>query len=599
MADIIQLLPDSIANQIAAGEVIQRPASVVKEMMENAIDAGADEIKLIIKDSGKTTIQVIDNGKGMSETDARMAFERHATSKIRTAHDLFQIKTMGFRGEALASIAAIAQVELITRPHDQELGSHLVIEASNIKKQEFCQAVPGTTFTVKNLFYNVPARRKFLKSDPVELRHIMDEFHRVALANPEIFFSLHHNGNEIYHLPKGNLRQRVINIFGKSYNEKIVPVQEDTDHMSLQGFVGKPEAAKKTRGEQYIFVNKRFIKSNYLNHSIRSCYDELINKEHYPFYIIFMEMDPARIDINVHPTKQEIKFEEERLIYNYLKVSIKHSLGQYNVIPTIDFDIDYNLTSRTGTAIPERSGHSGTLQTARTEFQRDNMRAWQSLYDGIETEQPQPVTVESKLSQQELGQEENVESRQSRPPYQIQQAYILSQIKSGFLLIDQQSAHERILYERYLKAIEQSGIPSQKQLFPEAIELNAARIETLKSITPQLNRLGFEIEPFGDNSYVIHGIPSVVESIDSGKVLIEQLLEQYENNMEFQLGISENLARSLAYSTCIKRGKSMDEDEMFSLIDQLFACAVPYKSPSGRKCFISIDTEEIKKRFEE
>ncbi|NNF33401.1 MAG: DNA mismatch repair endonuclease MutL [Saprospiraceae bacterium] len=599
MADIIQLLPDSIANQIAAGEVIQRPASVVKELMENAIDAGADEIKLIIKDSGKTTIQVIDNGKGMSETDARMAFERHATSKIRTAHDLFQIKTMGFRGEALASIAAIAQVEVITRPHEQELGSHLVIEASNIKKQEFCQAVPGTTFTVKNLFYNVPARRKFLKSDPVELRHIMDEFHRMALANPDIFFSLHHNGNEIYHLPKGNLRQRVINIFGKSYNEKIVPVHEDTDHMSLQGFVGKPEAAKKTRGEQYIFVNKRFIKSNYLNHSIRSCYDELVNKEYYPFYIIFMEMDPARIDINVHPTKQEIKFEEERLVYNYLKVSIKHALGQYNVIPTIDFDIDYNLTSRKEATIPERPGHSGTLQTARTEFQRDNMRAWQSLYDGIETEQPTPVTVESKLSQQELGKDENVESRQSRPPYQIQQAYILSQIKSGFLLIDQQSAHERILYERYLKAIEQSGIPSQKQLFPEAIELNPARIETLKSITPQLNRLGFEIEPFGDNSYVIHGIPSVVESIDSGKVLIEQLLEQYENNMEFQLGIPENLARSLAYSTCIKRGKSMDEDEMFSLIDQLFACTVPYKSPSGRKCFISIDTEEIKKRFEE
>lgn len=599
MADIIQLLPDSIANQIAAGEVIQRPASVVKELMENAIDAGGDEIKLIIKDSGKTSIQVIDNGKGMSETDARMAFERHATSKIRTAHDLFHIKTMGFRGEALASIAAIAQVEMVTRPHEQELGSHLIIEASNIKKQEFCQAVPGTTFTVKNLFYNVPARRKFLKSDPVELRHIMDEFHRVALANSDIFFSLYHNGNEIYHLPKGNLRQRVINIFGKSYNEKIVPVQEETDHMSLLGFVGKPEAAKKTRGEQYIFVNKRFIKSNYLNHSIRSCYNELVNKEYYPFYIIFMEMDPARIDINVHPTKQEIKFEEERLVYNYLKVSIKHALGQYNVIPTIDFDLDYNLTSRQGATIPESSTQSGTLQTARSEFQRDNMRAWQSLYDGIETEQPQPVTVESKLSQQELGQEENVESRQSRPPYQIQQAYILSQIKSGFLMIDQQSAHERILYERYFKAFEQSGIPSQKQLFPEAIELNPARIETLKSITPQLNRLGFEIEPFGDNSYVIHGIPSVVESIDSGKLLIEQLLEQFENNMEFQLGIPENLARSLAYSTCIKRGKPLDEHEMFSLIDQLFACAVPYKSPSGKKCFISIDTEEIKKRFEE
>ena len=599
MADIIQLLPDSIANQIAAGEVIQRPSSVVKELMENAIDAGAGEIKLIIKDSGKTTIQVIDNGKGMSETDARMAFERHATSKIRTAQDLFHIKTMGFRGEALASIAAIAQVELITRPHDQELGTQLVIEASSIKKQEFCQAVPGTTFTVKNLFYNIPARRKFLKSDPVELRHIMDEFHRIALSNPDIFFSLHHNGNEIYHLPKGNLRQRVINIMGKSYNEKIVPVEEVTDLMSLNGFIGKPGAAKKTRGEQYIFVNKRYIKSNYLNHSIRSCYDELIQKEYYPFYVIFMEMDPSAIDINVHPTKQEIKFEEERLVYNYLKVSIKHALGQYNVIPTIDFDIDYNLTRKQGSPISEQSTGGTTLQTVKSEFQRDNMRAWQSLYEGIETEQPKAVTIESKISQQELSSEENPDSRQSKPPYQIHQSYILSQIKSGFLLIDQQYAHERILYERYLTAIDQSGIPSQKQLFPEAIDLNPARTETMKSIIPQLQKLGFEIEPFGDNSYVIHGIPSGVESIESGKILVEQLLEQYENNLEFQLGITENLARSLAHSTCIKRGKTLGEDEMFSLIDQLFACSVPYKSPSGKKCFISIDTEEIKKRFEE
>ena len=599
MADIIQLLPDSIANQIAAGEVIQRPSSVVKELMENAIDAGADQIKLIIKDSGKTTIQVIDNGKGMSETDARMAFERHATSKIRKSEDLFQIKTMGFRGEALASIAAIAQVDLITRTQDQELGTHIAIEASSVKKQEYCQAVPGTTFTVKNLFFNVPARRKFLKSDPVELRHIMEEFHRIALAHPDMFFSLHHNGNEIYHLPKGNLRQRIINIFGKSYNEKVVPVLEDTDHMYLSGFVGKPSGAKKTRGEQYIFVNKRYIKSNYLNHAIRSCYDELINKEYHPFYVIFMEMDPGRIDINVHPTKQEIKFEEERLVYNYLKVSIKHALGQYNVIPTIDFDVDYNLTSKKSSSFSGGQGSGATLQTARTEFQNDNLRAWQSLYEGIEKESPQPVTVESKMSQPELDREESKESRQSRPPYQIQQSYILSQIKSGFLLIDQQSAHERILYERFLKAINQSGIPSQKLLFPEAIELSPARKETLKNIQSELKRLGFEIEHFGDNSYVIHGTPSVLESMENGKVLIEQLLEQFEQNLEFQLGIPENLARSLATSTCIKRGKSLNDDEMFSLIDQLFACTVPYKSPSGKKSFISIDTEEIKKRFEE
>jgi DNA mismatch repair protein MutL len=600
MADIIQLLPDSIANQIAAGEVIQRPASVVKELMENALDASADEIKLIIKDSGKTLIQVIDNGKGMSETDARMAFERHATSKIRTAQDLFQIKTMGFRGEALASIAAIAQVDLITRQSHEELGSHIAIHASSVVKQELCQAPQGTTFTVKNLFYNIPARRKFLKSDPVELKHIMEEFHRIALAHPDLFFSLYHNGNEVYHLPKGNLRQRIVNIFGKSYNEKIVPVQEDTDHIKVTGFVGKPEAAKKTRGEQYIFVNHRYIKSNYLNHSIRSTYQELINNELHPFYVIFMEMDPSQIDINVHPTKQEIKFEEERLVYNYLKVSVKHALGQYNITPTIDFDIDYNLTSSSssrGQSVPEFRKQN--LSGVRDEFKRDNLRAWETLYKEIEEEAPSAVTIESKFSQPELDGNDGNSHKHSKAPYQIQQTYILSQIKSGFLLIDQQSAHERILYEQYLVALSKNGFPSQKQLFPEAIDLNPAKAATLKNILPQLNRMGFEIEEFGNDSYIIHGVPVGLESIESGKVLVEELLHQYENNLEFQLGIPENLARSMAISTSLKRGTSLQEDEMLSLIDQLFACSVPYKSPSGKKCFISIDMEDIKNRFTE
>ena len=598
MADIIQLLPDSIANQIAAGEVIQRPASVVKELMENSLDAGADEIKLIIKDSGKTLIQVIDNGNGMTETDARMAFERHATSKIKTAQDLFEIKTMGFRGEALASIAAIAQVDLITRLRDTELGSHISIHASKFKKQEVCQTFPGTTFTVKNLFYNIPARRKFLKSNPVELKHVMEEFHRIALAHPHLFFSLYHNGNEIYHLPKGNLRQRIVNIFGKSYNEKIVPVDEDAHQMKVSGFIGKPEASKKTRGEQYIFVNNRYIKSNYLNHAIRSCYQDLISSDHHPFYVIFMEMDPSEIDINVHPTKQEIKFEEERLVYNYLKVSIKHALGQYNVTPAIDFDVDYNMTMRTapgGQAIPEYRQES--FKAAKEEFQKDNLRAWQSLYQDIKEESQEAVTIESKLSQTEILTDEKSSASHSRAPYQILQTYILSQIKSGFLLIDQQSAHERILYERYLSSLDSKGLSSQKQLFPETIELTPAKCETLKTILPQMNKLGFEIEDFGSNTFIIRGIPVGLESIESVKILIEQLLHQYENNLEFQLGIPENISRSMAISTCMKRGTPMQEDEMFSLIDQLFACNVPYMSPSGKKCFISIDIEEIKKRF--
>ena len=598
MADIIQLLPDSIANQIAAGEVIQRPASVVKELMENSLDAGADEIKLIIKDSGKTLIQVIDNGKGMTETDARMAFERHATSKIKTAQDLFEIKTMGFRGEALASIAAIAQVDLITRIQQNELGNLISIHGSKVIKQEVCQAAPGTTFTVKNLFFNVPARRKFLKSNPVELKHVMEEFHRIAIAHPQLFFSLHHNGNEVYHLPKGNLRQRIVNIFGKSYNEKIVPVEEDAHQMVVRGYIGKPEASKKTRGEQYIFVNNRYIKSNYLNHAIRSSYQDLITSDHYPFYVVFMEMDPSQIDINVHPTKQEIKFEEERLVYNYLKVSVKHALGQYNVIPAIDFDVDYNMTIRSehgGHTIPEP--RQASFKAAREEFQKDNLRAWHTLYQEIKEESQQAVTIESKLSQPEILPEEQSKASQSRAPYQIQQSYILSQIKSGFLLIDQQSAHERILYEKYLSSLENNGLPSQKQLFPETIELSAAKCETLKTFLPQMNKLGFEIEEFGSNSYIIHGIPVGLESGENVKILIDKLLGQYENNLELQLGIKENLARSLAISTCMKRGVPMEEDEMSSLIDQLFACGVPYVSPSGKKCFISIDIDEIKKRF--
>lgn len=604
MADIIQLLPDAIANQIAAGEVIQRPASVVKELMENAIDAGADEIKLIIKDSGKTMIQLIDNGKGMTETDARMAFERHATSKIRSAQDLFEIKTMGFRGEALASIAAIAQVDVTTKTETSELGTRLVIEGSQVKKQEPCQSMTGTTLTIKNLFYNVPARRKFLKSDPVELKHIMDEFHRIAMANPELFFSLHHNGNEIYHLTNGKLRQRIVNIFGKSYNEKIVPVSEITDNIKITGFVGKPQASKKTKGEQYLFVNRRFIKSPYLHHAIKSCYEELITKDHYPMYVLFMDIDPSQIDINVHPTKQEIKFEEERLIYNYVKVSIKHALGQYNITPTLDFDTDYNFANKrteSGFGMGGASTSTSTrsdLDKAQEEFQRDNLRAWQSLYDGIADETPvQPVVVESKLSQEEGDYNDHGDSQEKKAPYQIHQSYIISQIKSGFLMIDQQSAHERILYEKYLVSVEKQGISTQKLLFPETIELTSARSETMKSILAKVNKLGFEVEEFGKNAFIIHGVPVGLENIETGKVLIEKLLEQYEENLEFQLGINENLSRSLAMSTSLKRGKSLGVEEMRSLIDQLFACSVPYKSPSGNKCFISIDLEEIMNRF--
>lgn len=599
MADIIQLLPDSIANQIAAGEVIQRPASVVKELVENAVDADAKNIKLILKDSGKTLIQVIDDGKGMSESDARMAFERHATSKITNAQDLFKIKTKGFRGEALASIAAISHVDLLTRNPENELGTHVLITGSNIQKHEFCQAAVGSIFSVRNLFYNVPARRKFLKSDAVELRHIIEELIRVSLAHPEIFFSMHHNDKEIYHLPVGNLRQRIISIFGKSYNDRIVPVNEGTENIIISGFIGKPEFAKKTRGEQYLFVNKRFIKSNYLNHAIKSCFDDLITKEHYPGYMLYMEMDPEQIDVNVHPTKTEIKFEEERLIYNYLKVAVKHALGQYNVTPAIDFEVDYNFTQ--GRVLKDRQPMNSASHHAypriRDEIKRDNQREWQSLYDGLLQTDLDPILVESKWSQGHLVDGEKQPSSERKQAYQIHNTFIISQIKSGFLLIDQNAAHERILYEKYLKSIENQGLPIQKNLFPENIQLNMAQSETMEKIISRINKLGFDIVPLGQGTYVVHGEPVGMEKSGSGKALVEKLLHQFENNLEFQLGINENLARSMAVSTAIKPGINLTMQEMDELIDQLFACSVPYISPSGRKCFISMELDELKKRF--
>lgn len=608
MADIIQLLPDSIANQIAAGEVIQRPASVVKELMENSIDAGSTEVKLIIKDAGKTLIQVIDNGKGMSSTDARMSFERHATSKIRQANDLFSISTMGFRGEALASIAAIAQVDLLTRQPDDELGTRIVIEGSLVKKQEPTETHTGTNFSVKNLFYNVPARRKFLKSDPVELRHILDQFTRLALAHPDIFFTMYHNGNEMYHLPPANLRQRIVGVFGKNINDKLVPVDEDTDILKLTGYIAKPESAKKKRGDQYIFVNKRFIKSNYLNHAIQTAYEELLPKDHHAFYVIFLDMSPSMIDINVHPTKTEIKFEEERLIYNFVKVSVKHALGAYTVIPTLDFGTDSNFSAKReldqrGEEVQrERSGGIPRSTAPKmSQRERDNITSWEDLYQGMQStpvEQDSAITVASKMGESEPGSVFTAKSKAAhrKEPYQLHNTYIVNQIKSGFLLIDQQAAHERILYERYLDQLNQHAGMTQKQLFPITVELSPADAAMMKDILHKINVLGFEIEDFGGNSFVIHGLPMGLEN-QSPEQLLEGLIQQYQQNTELQLGIDRNIARSMATAASIKRGQSLDNKEMQELIDQLFACTVPYKSPNGRKCFITMELDDLFKRF--
>ena len=627
MADVIQLLPESIANQIAAGEVVQRPASVVKELLENSIDAGATQIKLIIKESGKVLIQVIDNGCGMSETDARMSFERHATSKIRTAQDLFAIRTMGFRGEAMASIAAIAQVEMKTRLHKNDLGVRLGVEASKLTVQEACQCSAGTSIAVKNLFFNVPARRNFLKSNAVEMRHILDEFQRVALANTDIFFSLHHNGSEVFHLQPGNLRQRIVGVFGNASNHKLVPVNEDTDALSINGFIGKPEFARKTRGEQMFFVNQRFIKSGYLNHALMMAYEELLPKETFPFYVIFFEMDPARIDINVHPTKQEIKFDDERMVYNYLKVAVRHALGRHNVTPTLDFDQETSFSANKNFGLPfnvgsqadferEMSGNekkgNGNGGRLSNDYGREqsNLQNWQKLFDGVdedmeetpilqgEEEAEGTITIKSKWSAEgELDDDSGSFSKQKKEPYQIHASYIVSQIKSGFILIDQQAAHERILYERYLSALENRDAYTQKELFPKTIDLAPAEAAIIEEILPELNLLGFDIQGFGNNSFIVHGVPADMAGAKNQTAIIETLLFQYQQNLDLRLNTSENIARSMARSAATKRGQLLTVKEMQELIDQLFACDMPFKSPTGRNCFLSYGLEELEGRF--
>lgn len=625
MADVINLLSDAIANQIAAGEVVQRPASVVKELLENAVDAGSTEIRLFIKDGGHTLIQVVDNGCGMTETDARMSFERHATSKIKTADDLFRIRTMGFRGEALASIAAVAQVEMKTRRKPDETGTYISIEGSKLITQEVCSTPAGTSFSVKNLFFNVPARRNFLKSPPVEMKHILDEFQRVALANPDIFFTLQHNQTEIYHLPSSNLRQRIINIFGKNNNDKIIPIDEETDLVKIFGFVGKPEFSKKTRGEQMFFVNNRFVKSGYLHHAVMLAYEDLLPKEHFPFYTIYLDIDASKIDVNVHPTKQEIKFEDEKLIYQLIRVAVRHALGQFTITPMLDFDPSSNIDNRLKTDsshfaqhitneryLEEKSSYKPSSSTYKTS--NENLKNWQSLYEELTPNQdffsidnqsqfgydnPKSITIQSNI-------EENDEStivlkngfnKHHKEPYQIQNSYIVSHIKSGFLLIDQQFAHERILYERFLNSIGTQNIGTQKQLFPKAVSLNAADAEVLRYIMIEIEALGIEIQEVEDNRFVIHGLPSDQKEGVDEQALIESLVEQFKYNLDLNISLKDCIAKSMAKSASIKRGQSLSIKEMNALIDQLFACEIPYKSPNGHHCFITYDLEDLKKQF--
>ncbi|RCH55578.1 DNA mismatch repair endonuclease MutL [Mucilaginibacter hurinus] len=617
MPDIIQLLPDAVANQIAAGEVVQRPASAVKELIENAIDAGADKIQLILKDAGKSLIQVIDNGCGMSLTDARMSFERHATSKIRKADDLFAIRTMGFRGEALASIAAIAQVELKTRRHEDELGTCLFIEGSEVLKQEPCSTNTGTSIAVKNLFYNVPARRNFLKSNPVEMRHIIDEFQRVALANPQVFLTLHHDGQEVYHLPASGLKQRVVHLLGNNYNQRLVPVEEDTTIIKLHGFVGKPEFARKTRGEQFFFVNNRFIRDAYLNHAVLTAFEELLPDESFPLYVLFIDIDPAKIDINVHPTKTEIKYQDEKAIYAIIRSAVKRSLGKYNITPTLDFDqensIGHLITEKPLNEItpptiafnPDFNPFASEKRADReipflrsTGEHRSNPipQNWDTLYQISKRE----TVVQHEMHEEKSisVDEQDINKSSERQLFQIHNRFILSQIKSGFMLIHQQWAHERVLYERFLLQLENHSGLTQQSLFPQSVTLNTADFELLKELLPDIRALGFDIREFGKNTVVVEGIPADLNNVGEHE-LLEHLLEGFKNNQAIlKLNKRDNLARSLARNAATKTGAKLSLDEMNLLIDQLFACQMPNLALNGKPVISTFTMNELLERFE-
>ncbi len=615
MADIIQLLPDHVANQIAAGEVVQRPASVVKELLENAIDAGASSIKLIIKDAGKTLVQVIDNGKGMSTTDARLSFERHATSKIRTADDLFQLNTKGFRGEALASIAAIAHVELKTKQAGDDVGSTIVIEGSKVVSQEVVVTPNGTSISVKNLFFNIPARRNFLKSNTVELRHVIDEFHRVALAHPDIGFTLYNNGSESFNLPVSNYRQRIVNIFGNKTNEKLVPVEEDTEVLKISGFVGKPEFAKKTRGEQYFFVNNRFIKSAYLNHAIGSAFDGLLKSGTHPSYFLNLTVDSQTIDINIHPTKTEIKFDDEHTLYALLRSAVKHSLGQFNIAPVLDFERDSNLD--TPYDYKEKSISNPTIEVDRSfnpfqEETRSKARAaaykkgpvasWDSLYVGLESKGTQTqqdfseVHFESEETTASIFSEDD-QIDQVHTTYQLHNKYIVSTIKSGMLVIDQNRAHQRVLYEDFLKNMTIREAVSQQLLFPLQLHFSPQEIIIINQLKDDLEHTGFVFLDFSEESIEITGVPvSVPESEVS--IILEQLINDVENEVpDTHFSATDLMAKSMAKSLAIKTGQSLKKDEQEHLVNRLFACKEPNVSPTNRTTFITMSVDELDKKF--
>ncbi|WP_297792515.1 DNA mismatch repair endonuclease MutL [uncultured Eudoraea sp.] len=615
MADIIQLLPDHVANQIAAGEVVQRPASVVKELLENAIDAGATTIKLIVKDGGKTLIKVVDDGKGMSVTDARLSFERHATSKINCAEDLFHLDTKGFRGEALASIAAIAHVDMHTCLEEEEVGTHIKIEGSKVLSQEVTVKPKGTSVSVKNLFFNIPARRKFLKSNQVELRHITDEFHRVALAHPTVQFYFYNNGGELFNLPPSNFRKRIVHIFGFKTKEKLVPVTEETKVVKVSGFVFKPEYAKKSRGQQFFFVNKRFIKSHYLHHAVMASFEGLLRPDTSPGYFLYLDVEPSSIDINIHPTKTEIKFDDEHTLYAILKSTIKHSLGQFNVSPVLDFDKDQNLD--TPYMLLKKQAHqpgitidhgfnpfreSGFEKSAGRSMLKPSSGDWESMYVGLESkvgmdESFSTVHLESDTITGSIFEETQGEVGPGATTFQFRRKYIVSTIKSGMLIIHQGRAHQRVLYEKFLKSITVKETLSQQLLFPLKLNFSKEEISVLEEIKGSLTSLGFSFGRFTEDELQINGIPQLVNEAEVG-IVLDQLISDYQMEVNRNgFTQSEVLSKVLCKSLAVKTGEILNFESQQALVNALFACKETKRSPFNKLVYITITGTEIDNKF--
>jgi DNA mismatch repair protein MutL len=611
--DIIRLLPDSVANQIAAGEVIQRPASVVKELVENALDSGASEIVVHIKDAGKTLIQITDNGCGMSPADARMAFERHATSKITTASDLFAIRTMGFRGEALASVAAIADVEMRTKRHEDETGTYLHIQATRVIAQEPAACNNGTTIQVKNLFFNIPARRKFLKTDATELKLIISEIQRVSIPNPDICISLYHNGSALYELPASPLRKRISGLFGKSISQALVPIDTVTSVLSISGYIGLPKYARKTMGEQFFFVNRRYMRHPWFHKSVMQAYEKLLPSDSFPAYFIFLEIDPATIDINVHPTKTEIKFENDNAIWQILNAAVREALGKHNVVPSIDFDqagsVDIPIPPRPGQSFPtpalginpsynpfnEPVGSPALNAQGGSTASRENLRSWESLYAGMEATSRQfesgSAPVQSTLfTDPSLGYS-------GKKVLQLKLKYLVLPVKSGMMVIDQKRAQERILFEKFMEVMETERVATQQILFPFTFELNPVDSALFMEILPEVTSLGFDIREFGKDTFILNGVPGVLAT-GTPADLIEKLLEEFKNApLEAKSKVREQVAISLARASAAGYGVVLQPEEMDHLVDQLFACEAPNFSPDGKPVLTIIPIEDIEKHF--